>query len=48
MSNNKQSSVEWLEAELKKIPFVKVDEFIYLNKPKQCNKNKHNFMQLLY
>ena len=26
MSNNKQSSVEWLEAELKKIPFVKVDE----------------------
>ena len=26
MSNNKQSSIEWLEAELKKIPFVKVDE----------------------
>ena len=26
MSNTKQSSVEWLEAELKKIPFVKVDE----------------------
>jgi hypothetical protein len=26
MSNNKQSSVEWLEQELKKIPFVNVLE----------------------
>ena len=26
MSNNKQSSVEWLEQELKKIPFVNVIE----------------------
>ena len=26
MSNNKQSSIEWLEQELKKIPFVNVLE----------------------
>ena len=39
MSNNKQSSIEWLEQELKKIPFVNVLEVF--EQAKAMHKTEH-------